>query len=232
MALPKISRSHGTKTVVVVQNEGSEDEVSTETEAMIQAESGFFDIATPIYEGDIVEIPDPRGGIDRRLAAEVHVNDYGPKGLHHTQVKWGKAAAARTAPVRRLSIEQFHPAVAQAASALFVDGHYSNAVYEAFKSLEVRVRQLVGTDESGSKLMGRAFGGKEPKLSVAKSTGRSGEDEQEGFQSIFRGVMLAVRNPKAHELVQDEDPQHALEYLGLASLLHRKLDAAEAAQQS
>lgn len=232
MALPRIARSHGTKTVVVIQNEGTEDEVRTKTEAMIQAESGFFDITTPIYEGDIVEIPDPRGGIDRRLASEVHINDYGSKALHHTQVKWGKASAARTAPIRRLSIEHFHPIVTQAASALFADGHYSNAVYEAFKSLEVRVRQLVDTDESGAKLMGSAFGGREPKLSVAKSTGRSGEDEQEGFQAIFRGVMLAVRNPRAHELVQDEDSRHTLEYLGLASLLHRQLDGAAAAQQS
>lgn len=228
MALPSIARRHGTKKVVIVRHEGTEDETRTEVEAMIQAESGFFDVTTPIYEGDVVEIPDPRGGTDRRLAAEVHVNDYGSKQLHHTQVKWGKAPAARTAPVRRLSIEHLHPEVIRAASDLFADGHYSSAVYEAFKSIEVRVRQLTSIDKSGAPLMGDAFGGKEPKLSVATSTGRSGLDEQEGFLSLFRGSMLAVRNPKAHELVKDEDPRHALEYLGLASLLHRRLDIASA----
>lgn len=228
MALPSIARRHGTKKVVIIRHEGTEDEVRTEVEAMIQAESGFFDVTTPVYEGDVVEIPDPRGGIDRRLAAEVHVNDYGSKQLHHTQVKWGKAPVARTAPVRRLSIEHLHPEVIRAASDLFADGHYSSAVYEAFKSIEVRVRQLASIDKSGAPLMGDAFGGKEPKLSVATSTGRSGLDEQEGFLSLFRGSMLAVRNPKAHEPVKDEDPRHALEYLGLASLLHRRLDNASA----
>jgi uncharacterized protein (TIGR02391 family) len=226
--LSSIARSHGTKTVVIVRHEGTSDEARTNVEAMIQSQSGFFDVATPIYEGDIVEIPDPRGGTDRRLAAEVHVNDSGPKQLHHTEVKWGKAPATRTSPVRRLSIEHFHPEVTKAASPLFADGHYSNAVYEAFKSIEVRVRELTGIDKSGAPLMGDAFGSKEPKLRLATSSGRSGIDEQEGFLSLFRGSMLAVRNPKAHEPVRDEDPVQALEYLGLASLLHHRLDLTSA----
>ena len=230
MPLPSTARRHGSKKVVIIRHEGTDDEVRTEVQAMIQAKSGFFDVTTPIYEGDIVEVPDPRGGIDRRIAAEVHVNDYGSKQMQHTQVKWGKVPAARTAPVRRLSIENLHPEVIGAAGDLFADGHYSSAVYEAFKSLEVRVRQHAGVDKSGAQLMGDAFGGAAPKLVVSTSAGRSGSDEQEGFLSLFRGAMLAVRNPKAHEPVKDEDPQQALEYLGLASLLHHRLDTAKPAQ--
>lgn len=55
---------------------------------------------------------------------------------------------------------------------------------------------------------------------------RAGRDEQEGFAALFRGAMLGVRNPKAHERFKATDPQRALEYLGLASLLHRRLDNA------
>lgn len=36
--------------------------------------------------------------------------------------------------------------------------------------------------------------------------------------------MLGSQNPSAHELVIDQDPQEALEYLALVSLLHRRLD--------
>jgi hypothetical protein len=39
--------------------------------------------------------------------------------------------------------------------------------------------------------------------------------------------MLGVRNPRAHELFKAEDPRQALEYLGFASMLHRRLDVAE-----
>ena len=38
--------------------------------------------------------------------------------------------------------------------------------------------------------------------------------------SGFRGAMYAIRKPKAHELATNENPQHALEYLTLASLLN------------
>lgn len=89
------------------------------------------------------------------------------------------------------------------------------------------MRDLAQLGKSGAPLMGDAFGGTAPRLDVAVETGRSGDDEREGFLALFRGAMLAVRNPKALELFEPEDPQHALEYLGFASLLHRRLDIAQ-----
>jgi hypothetical protein len=56
----------------------------------------------------------------------------------------------------------------------------------------------------------------------------SSEDEREGFHAIFRGAMLGIRNPGAHELFLTGDPQQALEYLAFASLLHRRIDVAVA----
>jgi uncharacterized protein (TIGR02391 family) len=82
-------------------------------------------------------------------------------------------------------------------------------------------------DKSGAPLIGDAFGTKAPRLDVSTEAGRSGDDERDGFLALFRGAMLGVRNPKAHEHFKPEDPQLALEYLGFASLLHRRLDIAE-----
>jgi hypothetical protein len=39
--------------------------------------------------------------------------------------------------------------------------------------------------------------------------------------------MKAIRNPKSHRLVEQDDPQRALEYLGMVSVLFRRLDDAE-----
>lgn len=224
-----MGRSHGTKQVVIVRQPGTADEERTTVTAMIQSESGFFDVSTPIYEGDHVVIPDPRGGTDTRVALEVKVNDFGSANLQHTQVKWGKAPAQRVAPVRRLTFEHLHENVQAAAGDLFADGHLSSAVSEAFKSIEVRVRKLSDLDQSGATLMTTAFAAKAPVLDVATESGRSGQDEREGFMALFRGAMIGIRNPKAHELFQDEDPQQALEYLAFASLLHRRIDVAEKA---
>jgi len=228
MPLPDLIRRAGVTTVTITNYPGTADESRYDAEAQLQATSGYFAIETPIYEGDIIDVPDPRGGTARYVAAEVKINraPAWARGDGFTEVVWGKAPAPRVAPVRRLTIENLHPLVVGAAASLFADGHFESAVTEAFKSVEVRVRDLTGSQTSGVKLMGEAFGGPSPQIDVVLRSGQSGADEREGFLALFRGAMLAVRNPRAHDLTTDQDPQEALEYLAFASLLHRRLDAA------
>lgn len=229
--LPLHFRTFGITKVTVVHDPGTEDEEHFETEAHIQATTGFFAVDTPIYEGDVVEFPDPRGGTTKKVAATVDVNNptgSSFRGMQHIHVTWGAAPPSRVPPVRRLSIENLHAEVISSSSELFADGHYEAAVSEAFKAIEVRVRTMTGSAQSGVKLMGEAFGGADPRVSVASSAGQSGKDEQEGFAALFRGAMLGVRNPRAHDLFKPRDPQQALEFLGFASLLHRQLDGAVA----
>lgn len=222
----------GTEMVRVLRNPGTEDEESFETEAHIQGRTGSFDINTPVFEGDYVELPDPRrgeSGVELRYVAKATVLRGGSEDMHRVKVEWGTTPPPpRVAPVRRLSIENMHFEVQDAAGELFADGYYQPAVAEAFKSLEVRVRAMTGSSKAGAPLMGDAFAFQrdDPLIDVAIHEGQSGKDEREGFHAIFRGVMLGIRNPRAHELFAAEDPQQALEYLGLASLLHRRLDAA------
>ncbi|NHA69907.1 TIGR02391 family protein [Phycicoccus flavus] len=184
-----------------------------------------------------MQLPDPRrgdDGVELRYVAKATVLRAGPEMMHRVKVEWGATPPPpRVAPVRRLSVENLHSAVQDAAGELFADGYYQPAVAVAFKSLEVRVREMTEVPKSGASLMGDAFAFQKdcPLIDVAVHDGQSGRDEREGFHAIFRGVMLGIRNPRAHELFSSEDPQQALEYLGLASLLHRRLDAAEAKRQ-
>jgi uncharacterized protein (TIGR02391 family) len=224
MAPSSISPHHGAKKVVIIRHEGTEDETRTEASAVIQTETGFFDLNTHIHQGDIVEIPNQRGGVDRKLAAKVHRNRHGPQ-LQQTQVLWGEAPDAPTVALRRLSIEHLHHEVISAASGLFTAGHYASAVHAAFESIDARLRQLAGIDQSGAPLTADAPSGK-PKLAFPTPTRRIDLDDQKGFLSLFRGYRLADRDPKTHPPTNPADPQHALEYLGLASLLHRQLDIA------
>lgn len=232
MPLPDLIRRAGVTKVTITHSAGTADESRCEAEAQLQAASGFFAIETPVYEGDIVDVPDPRGGTERYVATEVKINRAPARapGQGFTEVVWGKAPAPRVAPIRRLTIENLHPIVMRSAGSLFADGHFESAVAEAFKSIELRVRDLTGSKASGVKLMGAAFGGSTPQIDVVSRSGQSGDDEREGFLALFRGAMLAVRNPRAHDLSTDQDPQEALEYLGFASLLHRRLDAARPPQ--
>lgn len=225
----EFGRHFGTQTVKIIGQSGGREEQVVEVEALIQPKTGTFDVDTPIFEGDLVEVADPRRpeGVERRLAGKVDVNNVGPANMHHISVTWAKGPSVRTAPVRRLTFENLHPEVQAAAGDLFADGHFESAITEAFKSLEVRVRNTTTSSKSGATLMGDAFRTDGTVLDVASHAGRSGEDEREGFLHIFRGAMIGVRNPGAHELFQQGDPQQALEYLGFASLLHRRIDVAE-----
>jgi uncharacterized protein (TIGR02391 family) len=223
----------GTDMVRVVRNPGTPEEESFEVEAQIQGKTGSFDVNTPVFTGDYVEVGDPRrgeDGVELRYVASARVLTGGPESMHRVKVEWGDAPTrdTRVAPVRPLSFENLHPEVQAASGDLFADGHFESAVNEAFKSLEVRVRTATGIRKAGAALMGDAFRADGSVLDVAGHQGRSGDDEREGFLHIFRGAMIGVRNPGAHELFRQGDPEQALEYLSLASLLHRRVDAAEA----
>jgi hypothetical protein len=108
--------------VKVIRNEGTDSEETAEVWAHVQADAGFFDLDTPIFEGDVVEVSDARRGPDgteRRLAAKVDVNRSGQAAVDHIHVKWGRAVPPRQAPVRRLTFENLHPEVQASAGDLF-----------------------------------------------------------------------------------------------------------------
>ena len=77
--------------------------------------------------------------------------------------------------------------------------------------------------------MAKAFDEKTPLIKLAIESGRSGEGEQRGFEFLFMGATVGIRNPKGHELVQQDDPQRAVEYLAFASVLRRRFDDASSA---
>lgn len=134
----------GTEMVTVIRNPGTEDEESFQVEAHIQGRTGSFDVGTPIFTGDYVELPDPRlgtGGVERRYVATAKVLRTGPAHTNRVKVEWGDAPAPpRVAAVRRLTFENLHPAVQEAAGSFFADGQHEAAVSEAFKSIDDRVR--------------------------------------------------------------------------------------------
>jgi len=119
---------------------------------------------------------------------------------------------------------QFHPRVIKVSESLFKTGNYAQAVSEAFKAINNSVKDATGLTMDGTPLMERVFNENRPILKVNELLNQSDRNEQAGFKHIFMGCQLGVRNPSAHENVQEEDPLIALEYLSLASLLMRRID--------
>jgi len=61
-------------------------------------------------------------------------------------------------------------------------------------------------------------------LDIRTLTGRSGTDEQEGYQLFAMGAIQAIRNPRGHTSTNNLGDQEALELLAVASVLMRRID--------
>lgn len=118
------------------------------------------------------------------------------------------------------SLSHLHPIIQQSAGALYNDGHYRQAILDSYIALVDAVKIKSGKhDLDGTSLMQTVFSMKNPVLKVS-----SNPDEQLGFMWLFSGAVMGIRNPKAHSLIEQNDPQRALEWLSFASVLLRVLD--------
>jgi uncharacterized protein (TIGR02391 family) len=119
-----------------------------------------------------------------------------------------------------------HPEIARAASDLYRDGHYSNAIEDAVKALNALVRLRSGEEGDGMPLMQTVFSPKNPVLRFNDLRDQSDVNEQTGFMMMFSGAVAGLRNPRAHSLIKD-DPERALEFIAFVSLLAKLLDGAK-----
>ncbi len=216
----------GTRTVTLVKSEGTAMERRQEIEGQVQSSKGFFSLDVPIEVGDVVEEPDPRPGmrVIRRSVGRVDILQ-GFGAMSHIEVIWGVPPGPPVAKPRPLAIGDLHPRVVEVAGALYANGHFAQAVFEAHKAVEVRIREIGGADETGTRLIGAVFGGQPPGHALTKRAGRLGRDEQDGRRLMLMGATQAIRNLGAHEL-EGIDGAWAIELLGLASQFFRWLDEA------
>lgn len=140
--------------------------------------------------------------------------------------------AATTEPRKQatpVATPPLHRFISAASCRLFADGHYDNAVFDAFKAVEDRVKRLSGSSDIGKRLMGYALNKDLPKLEITSPNADTDQkaDEREGYMFLFMGATLGIRNTRGHGGNLDTEPEEAAEMLALASLLMRALDRAE-----
>ncbi len=119
-----------------------------------------------------------------------------------------------------------HPRLPPSVRNLFDDGHYAQSTFEAYKFLDKEVQRHSGSTESGFKLMMQAFAVETPLVRLTPISNTSEKDEQKGFQFLFAGSVLAIRDPRGHEYNVVDSPDKCLDHLNLASMLLRRLEEA------
>jgi uncharacterized protein (TIGR02391 family) len=152
----------------------------------------------------------------------------------HERIEQALAAAdvtispMQTEAAQEFSQRQFHPAVHRHARALFAQGNYFHAVFEACKAYNKDVRVKAQSSRDGQELMMAVWDGRSGVLKVTPCQTETDLNVQDGVKFLSAGMMRAVRNPTAHEPAVDWPiaKEDALDLLSFISFLYRQLDKA------
>jgi uncharacterized protein (TIGR02391 family) len=125
-----------------------------------------------------------------------------------------------------------HPQIKKVSWKQFKDGNYKesaqNALVEVVDQVKIKAghpKSQNGKEYDGDDLMNRVFGcdNQTPIIKLNSLVDSLDKAEQRGMMNLFKGI-VGIRDKKAHHNFIQNDPQKALEYLALASLLMRLLD--------
>jgi len=122
----------------------------------------------------------------------------------------------------RLPRGQLHARISEKVWPAYLRGDYETAVFQAFKEVEVAVREQAKLDATdvGTALMRKAF-----KPGDGPLTDKSLPDaEQEATAHLFAGAIGRYKNPSSHRNVDMADATVAMELLVFASHLLRNVD--------
>jgi len=120
---------------------------------------------------------------------------------------------------------KLHPKIISASEKLFRDKHYSQAIFEAAKTLEKEIQTKSNIrDRIGVDLVNHAFNKDHPIIKIVEGNELEQKDEREGFRFLYMGAFLGIKNPKSHSMPHLKDPAKAIEYISFFSLLMKRLD--------
>lgn len=130
----------------------------------------------------------------------------------------------------KLRERNVHPDVLIFCRAELLQKNYFHAVFEATKSVADKIRTKTGLTSDGAELVDEGFGMKSgmPALAFNLLRNPTERSEHSGLAMLTKGMFGTFRNTTAHapKISWPIDLDDALDLLTLASLLHRRLDAA------
>lgn len=211
--------------VTLIRRQQDGTETRTSSPARVEGNTLRLPLGTEVQIGDYVEHRSPNDEPRMMTVIDV-IHPYMPGAssaddhIEVTFVDSGRVA------IPGATVPALHPTMSLALT-LVEDGQLPEAVFEALRLVEERVRSLTASDDSGRTLMESVFGAKPPQLDITTTTGEAANDEREGFRLLFIGAMLGLQSPHGAGRAVAATLDETLEYLAVASMLMRRLDRAE-----
>ncbi|WP_316173833.1 MULTISPECIES: TIGR02391 family protein [unclassified Bradyrhizobium] len=130
---------------------------------------------------------------------------------------------ARFRAARAFPKSLLHPAIADKVYSSLMRGELDEAVFAAFKAVEVAVREAgkYSNTDIGMPLMRKAFDAKGGPLTDLSQT----EAEREALAHLFAGAIGSYKNPHSHRTVALTDPREAQQQVMLATHLLSIIEA-------
>jgi uncharacterized protein (TIGR02391 family) len=91
-----------------------------------------------------------------------------------------------------------------AISSTYQAENYTHSIVDAMHYLSDILREKSGAEGDGTNLVGHALGGDTPRLRVNKLQTETEKNIQKGLVQILMGMYTAIRNPRSHEQIQDD----------------------------
>jgi uncharacterized protein (TIGR02391 family) len=137
----------------------------------------------------------PRDDVRKRILVQLAQQGWHIRDDHLVVGEQQAAALESVSPSgRQARIANLHATVRQVADRYIDSGHLEVAIFEAFKTINNRVRELAGIDPDGSDLMAKALRDDSPPIPLADLSSESGRNIQAGFRFLFMGAVR--RNPQ------------------------------------
>lgn len=142
-----------------------------------------------------------------------------------------RAKLGENAPT--LDAGRLHPWVWEGARSLWQSEHYREAVTAAARKLNAEAQnKLARRDVSETDLSNQAFSNDEPKAGQPRlrlpedDGGKSALSVRQGLRAYAQGCFAAIRNPAAHDVLEELAEHEALEQLAAFSVLARWVERA------
>ena len=130
------------------------------------------------------------------------------------------ADSLKKAPVKSIAFSNLHPKIKKHCFSRYKNGNYADAILSAYKVVFNEIKSIAKIhDLDNTHLIEKVFSAEKPIIRISSNT-----VEQKGFKYLLIGAELGIKNPKAEDLIDQNDELIALEYLSFASLLMRRID--------